>query len=166
MNFPAGGTAIVSALWAKHSVLAFGSEDQRRELTLKIAETFCAHYGPDWGTKSTYESYPQSKDAIAFRYSDGTIAVFDWQNGTSREVSVQDGQAPSYDHLAQFFRAVSPVDHLADGQTAPPPPPAPPAVPTPPAVGVPAWVTRLHKLIDSLAQYGDAIDVTLMVTLK
>ena len=108
-----------------------------------MAETFCARFGSRWGTKSTTEHHPPSKDAIAYHYEDGTIAVWDWQNGTTREPQVEDGRPPNYDRLRQFFIAVNVDDHLA-----PTPPPDPKPAPDP--VGLHAQLHRIEAKLDRL----------------
>lgn len=103
---------IVEALYGLNITLARGDDDQRRQLTKKIAEQFRFEFGPKWGTKSTTPSHPQSKDAIAYDNGDGTIDVWDWQNGTTREPQVDAGDEPDYQGLTQHFIAVEPVNHL------------------------------------------------------
>lgn len=104
---------IVEALYGLNIDLARGDDDQRRQLTRKIAEQIRFEFGPRWGTKSTTPSHPQSKDAIAFDNQNGTIDVWDWQNGTTREPQIDAGDEPDFTNLTQHFIAVSPINHLA-----------------------------------------------------
>src|SRR6185503_18043664 len=112
---------------------------------LWIAQTFCARFGVSWGTKATTEKHPPSKDAIAYRNTDGTIDVFDWQNGATRAPQLREGQAPTFADARtmaggppQHFIAVAAIDHLAGL----PAPAAPPPVAT----------TQLQTLIDRLQE--------------
>lgn len=138
MTFPIGGTAIVHALYEKYRSLAEGSDDHRRTLTKMMAETFAARFGPQWGTKSTTPSHPQSKDALAYRHDSGSVDVFDWQNGATRKPQVRDGMPPSAadarvsatDQTPQHFIFVEPKDHLADVRPEPEPPQEPHQPPT------------------------------------
>jgi len=114
MNFPSGAAAIVRALYDQHLELARGSDDDRRRLTFMMATTFAAAFGPRWGLKASSKTAPQSKDTIAFDNMDGTFDAFDWQNGTTREPQVRDGQAPTFPRIGdQWFIDVIPHNFLA-----------------------------------------------------
>lgn len=168
MNFPAGGAVIVQALCARHFDLARGDDNQRRTLTLLIAQTFAARFGSQWGTKATTINHPQSKDALAYRNPDGAVDVWDWQNGNTREPQVRDGQPPHYPDARatlngprQWFIEVKPIDHLAPAPAEPAPAPAEPAPPpAPPAGGTPAPGSPAAPAIDAaaLAKLADAIE--------
>ena len=155
MNLPPGGAQIVTDLYTRYKQFAEGSDDERRLLTLWIAQTFCARFGVSWGTKATTEKHPPSKDAIAYRNTDGTIDVFDWQNGATRAPQLREGQAPTFANARtmaggppQHFIAVAAIDHLA-GLPAPAEPPPPAAPPTAPPPGA---TTQLQALIDRLQE--------------
>lgn len=129
MNFPQGATAIVNLLYGEHVTLAEGTDDSRRQLTMLIAQTFAARFGPRWGVKATSKTAPQSKDSIAFDNMDGTFDSWDWQNGTTKAPQVRDGQPPTFPRIGnQFFINVMPHDWLA--QVAPVAEPAAPAPPS------------------------------------
>jgi hypothetical protein len=163
MQFPNGGAAIVQALYERFRPLAEGNDDDRRALTRIIAQTFCARFGAEWGTKATYPHYPQSKDAIAFGYPSGSIDIWDWQNGATRAPQVRDGAPPTYPDARtkegnpQAFIRVDAYDHLAppsqtveEVHNAPPP-----ATPPPPAA-----TDQLQKLIDKVQLLVDVIAVS------
>lgn len=161
MNLPAGGAAIVQQLYEHNLEMARGSDDERRALTTMIAETFCARFGPDWGTKATTARHPRSKDAIAHRGPQGTIDVWDWQNGATRAPQIRDGQPPTYPDARtgpggppQFFVEVAPVDHLAPPPT--PDPPKPPDQPSTPAP--PKRDEQLERLIDTLQHLAGELE--------
>jgi len=112
-TFPAGGRAILDRLFAKHQNLALGSDDDRRALTKMMAEQFAFTFGPRWGTKRA--AGPQSKDTLALLLSDGAFDMWDWQNGSTKQIQVQDGAAPTFQHVAdQVFISVTPVNHLGE----------------------------------------------------
>lgn len=141
MNFPPGATAIVRALYDQHLELARGSDEERRRLTLMMAQTFAARFGPRWGVKASSKTAPQSKDTIAFDNMDGTFDAFDWQNGTTREPQVSDGQTPTFARIGnQWFIDVVPHDFLA---------PAAP-VQQPGTSAPPKTDEQLERLIDIL----------------
>lgn len=123
MQFPLRAQAIVDALFAQHEPLAKGTEDDRRALTLMMAQQLCFELGPHWGTKSSSPTNPQSKDALAFRDDVGFLVCFDWQNGGDREVI----RFPTALEIpGQHFIAVFPINHL-DVLEIEPPQPLPPA---------------------------------------
>jgi hypothetical protein len=128
MTFPPGASAIVQALYTAHGELARGTDEQRRALTLMMAQTFAARFGPRWGTKASSSAAPRSKDSIAYDNMDGTFDSWDWQNGTTKAPHVYDGMPPTYPRIGnQFFINVEPLDFLAPaGPVEPPKPPAPP----------------------------------------
>jgi hypothetical protein len=121
MQFPARGQQIVEAFYALHTDLAQGSDDDRRELTLMIAEQIRFELGAMWGTKSAGPGRPPSKDSIAFLTGDDRMLGWDWQNGVTREPWPAGEMT---DITGQMFIAVAPVDRL--GGTMPPPDPPPP----------------------------------------
>ena len=117
--FPSGGRAILDRLYAQHQDWAKGSDDDRRALTKMMAEQFAFTFGPRWGTKRA--AGPQSKDTLALLLDDGAFDMWDWQNGSTKAIQVQDGAAPTFQHVAdQVFLSVTPTNHL--GMTPPPPP--------------------------------------------
>lgn len=124
MKYPPRVQQIINALWAQHQDLARGDDDQRRALTLMIAQQCRFELGESWGTKSADSGRPPSKDAIA-QQQGATLWGWDTINGTTREPNMfPDGE----DITGQHFIAVQPVDHL--GGTEIPPPPQPPQPPT------------------------------------
>lgn len=74
---------IIDALYARNKRLAEGDDDDRRALTIKMAEQFVYSFGPQWGTKRADSGRPTSKDAIAYK-SGSTFLGYDWQNGSTR----------------------------------------------------------------------------------
>lgn len=109
---------IVEALFGLNINLARGNDDQRRELTQKIDEQICHEFGKRWGMKARAGGNigNASKDSIAYLEDDGTVSVWDWQNGTTREPQIRAGMEPNYSHLptseAKFIE-VQPVNHLS-----------------------------------------------------
>jgi hypothetical protein len=126
VTFPQIAFDIVTQLHARHPELANGSETDRRQLTMMMAQTICFHLGSDWGTKSADANRPPSKDGIAFNLGGGIIHIWDWQNGSTREVQVRAGDAPHHPNERQHFIAVNPVNHL-DSSIPTPAPPNPPS---------------------------------------
>ena len=149
MRLPDAAQAIVVALYRKHLDLARGDDDQRRQLTSKIAETVRFTLGPSWGWKSAGSGRPPSKDAIA--QQDGAILWgYDLFNGATREPN----DRPEAENITgQVFIAVPPVDHLGTSV----PPTIPPTIPptTPPSDDlrprVAALEGGLRALSDALA---------------
>lgn len=150
MNFPPGAAAIVGALYNEHMDLARGVDEQRRELTMMMAQTFASRFGPRWGTKATSKTAPQSKDSIAYDNMDGTFDSWDWQNGTTKAPQLYDGQLPTYPRISnQYFINVEPRDWLA--------PAAPVDEPAPPAP--PKRDEQLERLIDAVQRAAGELDV-------
>lgn len=117
MNIPSRVNTIIRELYNRNIPLAKGSDDQRRMLTMIIAEQVCYEFGPKWGTKRADKGRPPSKDSIS--YFDGTTLInWDWQNGTTREpMNLGNGA----DITGQVFMPVTPVNHLlAEGNPLPP----------------------------------------------
>lgn len=105
---PARVRAIIEALYSRYVVLAEGTDDDRRALTLKCAQQICFEFGSKWGTKSADSGRPPSKDAIA--YFDGiTLYSADCFNGTTKKPSVPDQLEES---PGQHFISVTPINHL------------------------------------------------------
>lgn len=109
---------IVETLYGMNMELAKGSEEQRRELTKKIDEQICFDFGKRWGMKARAGGNVNnaSKDSIGYLEDDGTVSVWDWQNGTTREPQIHAGKNPDYSHLptseAKFIE-VDAVNHLS-----------------------------------------------------
>jgi hypothetical protein len=113
MNLTQRHVEICRALHARHLDLARGDDDQRRALTGMIAEQWCFEFGKDWGTKKSSPAAPRSKDALAHRTGPSSMDVWDWQNGTTREPNLRDGQPPDFPDITdQIFVEVEPVNHL------------------------------------------------------
>ena len=127
MNIPTGVTAIAQQIYEKFPDLPNGTDEQRRELIRRIAETVASRFGPRWGVKKAGEHNPQSKDSLAYVYDDRTFDSWDTQNGATKALQLHDGQPPDH-HIGppQEFIPVEPIDHLAPPAHAPtlPPPPA------------------------------------------
>lgn len=125
---------ILVALWERNKPLANGSDDDRRVLQKKIAETVCARKGDRWGWKSNHSDWSSpSKDGLAMLPPGATFTPHDRQslyiwdcfNGSSRIPNPQPIMNISDGTENQYFIPVEPVDHLSD--VPPPPPPPPPA---------------------------------------
>jgi hypothetical protein len=109
---------IVNALYMMNLTLAKGDEGQRRQLTQKIDEQICFEFGHRWGMKARAggDINSASKDSIGYLEDDGTVSVWDWQNGSSREPQIHTGDGPHYPHLSTSeakFVEVQPVNHLS-----------------------------------------------------
>lgn len=115
---------IVNALYQQHEGLATGNDDDRRQLTLMMAEQARFDLGPHYGTKRADSGRPPSKDAIAYMDTDGKLYAWDWQNGATREPQIHVGD-PAGDISDQVFIKVSPVDHLQGTSPTPSPTPIP-----------------------------------------
>jgi hypothetical protein len=113
MNLTQRHVEICLALHERHVDLARGDDDQRRKLTGMIAEQWCFEFGTDWGTKSSSPAAPRSKDALAHRTGPSSMDVWDWQNGSTREPVLREGQPPDFPGIAdQVFIEVAPINHL------------------------------------------------------
>lgn len=126
MNFPSRGVEIAQILYERNPTLVHGNETQRRQLHKMIAQqmVFELPEGNNWGVKSADENRPQSKDAIAFRRSDGLLDIWDIQNGTTRKLVVQPNEPPHYPAENQHFIEVTPFNHIDNGTTPIPQPPS------------------------------------------
>lgn len=118
MNLSERQVSIVNQLYMMNLTLARGDEGQRRQLTQKIDEQIRFEFGPRWGMKARAGGNisTASKDAIGYLEDDGTVSVWDWQNGSSREPQVHAGEAPHYPHLPlseAAFIPVEAVNHLS-----------------------------------------------------
>lgn len=108
---------IIEELYNLNLNLANGDENQRRQLTQKIAEQVNFEFGPRYGMKARAGGNISnaSKDSLAYLEDDTTVSVWDWQNGTTRKPQVVPGMEPTHPHLplneAKFI-TVSPVNHL------------------------------------------------------
>lgn len=114
---PARVKQIVQALYERHTDLAQGSDDDRRELAIAIAEQARYELGPEYGSKRADAGRPLSKDALAL-LRDGVLYSADCFNGTTRMPSVPDvfTEIPG-----QVFSVVAAVNHLGVGTTEPAP---------------------------------------------
>lgn len=106
IRLPDAIQAIVEALYLRHKDLAHGSEEQRRELTGKIAEQTRFTMGSEYGWKSS--SGVPSKDSIAKRVGP-VIHAWDLFNGGTREPN---DHPMSVDISNQTFIEVQPINHL------------------------------------------------------
>lgn len=120
IQLPEDVQLIVNTLYTRHRELAHGDDDQRRQLTQKIAEQVRFSKGSDWGWKKA--SGPPSKDAIA-KKEGGFLHGFDLFAGDTRKPH---DRPMSIDITAQTFIEVQPVNHLDQVVVTPPPSPPPP----------------------------------------
>lgn len=140
MDLPADVHAIVVALYLTNLPLATGSDDQRRELALKIAQTVRSRKGPQWGWKSNHAGGASpAKDAIAM-LPDRDIPtpalrqqlwIWDLFDGGTRKPNPLPLASGPDAERRQYFIPVDAIDHLA-GTVAPPPPVIPTVEPLPP----------------------------------
>lgn len=136
--FPVRGVQIIDALY--NPVLAQGTDDQRRQLTRTFLEQLVIEMPSDgWTWKSADPGRPPSKDSLS-RLIGGRLCNWDWQNGSTRQRSVQAGQIGE-DITGQNPIPVAGVNHLTDV-----PPVVVPGVPP-----VPADLTQVKGWIDAAA---------------
>jgi len=111
-GFPQRGAEIIDSLAARHPGGALGgSEEQRRELTKQIIEQLVFEFPQDgWVWKAQSPTHPPSKDTIA-RQVNGRLCYYDWQNGGTRQRSIQPGQV-SGDATGQWPITLAGVNHL------------------------------------------------------
>lgn len=143
MNLNARQVEIINQLYNLNIPLARGTDEQRRKLTRMIAEQLAFEFGPDWGTKASSPSNPQSKDSISFRLNSQSFDNWDWQNGDTREPQVRVGQ-PGQTITGQFFIQVNPTNHIG---TIPNPPPIPDPPPSDDVMRVLAEIKANQTLI-------------------
>lgn len=103
---------IINTLYQRNLVLANGDDDQRRALTLKIAQQICFEFGSLWGVKSVAPGAPMSKDSISYYAGTGSFDNWDWQNGATRAPQVSAGQSGE-PITGQNFITVQPNNWLA-----------------------------------------------------
>ena len=154
MKLPARVKQIIRSLYEVNVALARGSDAQRRQLVMLIAQQARFELGPTWGTKRADKGRPASKDAIALLTDEGTMIGWDLIDGTTR---VPFTDPNSMDMSSQIFIDVSPgVDHLGAGTAqppvvvVPPTPPVPPVPPSPPPPPVVAPVENYQPQLDAL----------------
>lgn len=132
---PAPQCAVLQQLGAKFGTLNQGSDDQRREFALKVAQQFAFSFpGEGWGSKDAGGGRPQTKDAVARVLGQGALIGYDLVNGDTRQV-VCGGQM---DLTGQHFIDVTPHDWLGT------PKPVDPPVVTDPATST-AVLAELRK---------------------
>lgn len=109
---------VVKAIDAKFPTLNKGSDDQRREYALKVAQQFAFSFPAEgWGSKDAGGGRPQTKDVVA-RLRNGVLDGWELVAGATRSVKCND-------HITldgQHFIQVDPHDWLGAGETPPPPP--------------------------------------------
>jgi len=112
--FPPRGIEIIDQIRATFPDLAkLRDEESRRKLTRLIVEQMCYELGPAWGTKARDARSPQSKDSIAYKRQDGSMDIWDWQNGETRDRQIKWGDPPSYANVSDaYFIEVQPINHL------------------------------------------------------
>jgi len=112
MKLPARAIQIIDAFLQRNPELAKGTDDNRRALTMAIAQQIRFELGPGWGTKRADPGRPPSKDSFSFKGDH--LYNWDWQNGTSRGRQVFAGQeGAKIDD--QTFIEVTGVDRLGVG---------------------------------------------------
>jgi hypothetical protein len=118
MLFPAQAAQACDELYERNVSLARSDDDNdRRRLTRLIAEQIAFTLGDRWGCKKRagLGDEWQSKDSIAYREDDGTVSVWDWQNGSTRRRAVNAGDQASHANLSPqeaAFMPVSATNHL------------------------------------------------------
>lgn len=104
-------------LGAKFGALNKGTDDERRQFALIVAEQFAfAFPGEGWGSKAAGPGRPQSKDVVARQTLIG-LDGWDLVDGTTRAVRCD----VHVDLPGQLFIAVTPSDHLGGGGPIDPP---------------------------------------------
>lgn len=162
IRIPQRAKAIVQELYERHTDLARGDDNQRRELTRLCAEQLAFEHPSvavsdngnvdvfeqvEWGTKRADGGRPPSKDALAIRRQ-GALWSADCFNGSTREPAVPEefealpgqvfiGNGDALDG-GQVLRA---TNHLAAVPNVPDAP-KPPNVPQPPS----DLIARLEQL--------------------
>lgn len=120
-SLPDAQCNVLKQMGAKFGALNHGSDDQRREFALKVAQQFAFSFpGEGWGSKSAGPGRPQTKDVVA-RQKNGALDGWDLVNGSTLDVVC----TSHVDLAGQVFIPVTPVDYL--GTSTPPPPPPPPS---------------------------------------
>jgi hypothetical protein len=122
-GFPVRGVQIIDTLY--NSALANGTDDQRRDLTRTFIEQLVYEAPAEgWVWKSADPGRPPSKDSIA-RMIGSVLCNWDWQNGGTRQRSVQAGQLGD-NITGQSAILISGVNHIGSGTPSPVPQPGPP----------------------------------------
>lgn len=153
MKWPERVQLIVEQMISANKALANSTEDNnRRLLTLMIAEQVCFEFGISWGTKRADPGRPPSKDSLTFNDPvTSRLWNFDYQNGSTRAANIF---PEAEDITGQIFIRVNPVDHLetGTGTTTPPPPSTPTPVPTGPGTGLAtrADIDKLFERLDNI----------------
>lgn len=159
MDIPPRAQEIIDALYERHKDLARGNDDDRRKLTLMIAQQCAFEFGLNWGTKSADRTRPPSKDGIAYLESHDLIHGWDWQNGGTREPL----HPPTYHDISdQHFIDVKPINHLNVEVVVQPAPdtPAPAPAPVPdPTKGIAETFAVLEQRLEAIETHMRAIDV-------
>jgi hypothetical protein len=130
MKVPQRVYEIIVELYNRNTTLARGSDNDRRSLTMIMAEQVRFELGPNWGTKRADKGRPLGKDSISF-YKDGILMNYDWQNGSTRAPHNPPGNMKDISN--QEFVVVDSIDHL--GTLGKPPVIVPPPEPFNPPKG-------------------------------
>jgi len=112
MKIPQRVYEIIVELYNRNTVLARGSDDARRSLTMLMAEQVRFELGSEWGTKRADKGRPLGKDSISY-FHDGELMNYDWQDGSTRKPHSPPGNMESLP--TQVFVSVNSVDHLGKG---------------------------------------------------
>lgn len=155
MRLPDDVQAIVEALYLRHTDLAQGTDEQRRQLTRKIVEqTVFSFPGQGWGWKSADPNRPPSKDAMAKQDGRRLLAFDLFDGGTRKPIPRPD----AIDITGQHFIPVAGINHL--GAVTPPPvqpPSAPPVDVGPELKALKAEIEALRSVLVELVEDYEAV---------
>jgi hypothetical protein len=116
-TLPPAQCTVLQQLGAKFGALNKGTDEERRQFALIVAEQFAFSFpGDGWGAKSAGPGRPPSKDVVA-RNRAGTLDGWDLVDGTTRAVRC----TSHVDLPGQLFIEVDAVDHLGAPVIDPPP---------------------------------------------
>lgn len=149
--FPARAAEVIDTFLSNpdYTKLALGNDNQRRELTKIIVEQL-EFEDPSAGfvTKSASPTRPVSKDAIGI-VVDGKLHCWDWQNGTTRLRSVQEGDL-ALEIFDQNPLPVVGVNHLGVQVNQPQTPAPATGTPLPPLADNREISEKLDRVVDLL----------------
>lgn len=112
-TLPARIDKIVHSLYQTNTLLANGTDDERRTLTRKINEQIACEFAADgYVWKSADPGRPPSKDSFARQFN-GRLYSWDWQDGTTRQPNTYPGKPADWDITGQNPIPVACINHLA-----------------------------------------------------
>lgn len=153
-SLPDAQCATLKQLGSKFGTLNKGTDDQRRQFALIVAEQFAFSFpGEGWGSKSAGAGRPQTKDVVA-RQRNGVLDGWDLVNGSTLDVVC----TSHLDLAGQVFIAVNAVDHLGSAPPPPPPPPGDFVTRQQFETAISALESRIAKLEQAPASGGDPSD--------